>query len=137
MTFVPFAVESQGGFGPAARKLLVQLADESGELTAQAFLTDAYVRLSETLQRGNALVLQRGMQQLRVDQLQMAGGDTPISSARLHSPSSRRRLQRALDHWRGSELNLAEAFHGCMRAGGGAAALRAFRAGRVSVEACG
>jgi hypothetical protein len=137
MTFVPFAVESYGGIGPAARKLLTQLAEESGEVTAQAFLTDAFVRLSVTLQRGNALVLQQGMQQLRIDQLQLAGGDGPIDSSRVHAPASRRRQQRTLEQWRQSELDLAQAFHGSMRAGGGAAAMRTFRAGRVSVEACG
>ena len=52
MKLSPFAVESYGGVGPAARK---QLAARSDELTAQAFLSDALTRLSVALQRGNAV----------------------------------------------------------------------------------
>ena len=66
MELVPFAVESHGGVGSSARKFLHQLASVGCELTAEAFLTDALIRISVELQRGNALVLQDGMQQLRV-----------------------------------------------------------------------
>ena len=75
---VPFAVESHGGVGSTARKFLHQLASAGCELTAEAFLTDALIRISVELQRGNALVLQDGMQQLRVEQSALAGGDKPI-----------------------------------------------------------
>ena len=51
MAFVPFAVESYGGLGPAARKLLTTLAGLSGERTARAFLLDAMARVSVTLQQ--------------------------------------------------------------------------------------
>ena len=45
---------------------------------AEAFLLDALVRLSVALQRGNALVLQRGMQQLRMEQSALLTGPWSI-----------------------------------------------------------
>jgi len=131
MTFVPFAVESYGGLGPAARKLLTTLAGLSGERTARAFLLDAMARVSVTLQRGNALVLQRGMQQLRMDQLGRLGGDHPLDPTHLQQTAGRRRQARTLAGWAEQPVDLASAFHSSLRAGGGAAASRSFRAGHL------
>ena len=132
MTFVPFAVESYGGMGPAARKLLTTLAGLSGERTARAFLLDAMARVSVTLQRGNALVLQRGMQQLRMDQLGRLGGDDhPFDPTHLQQTAGRRRQARTLAGWAEQPVDLASAFHSSLRAGGGAAASRSFRAGHL------
>jgi len=73
LTLVPFAIESHGGVGAAARAFLHKLASAICELTTQSFLLDALIRRSVALQRGNALVLRRGMQQLRVEQSALAG----------------------------------------------------------------
>jgi hypothetical protein len=139
MTLVPFAVESYGGVGPAARKLLTQLAGQSGEHTASSFLTDALTRISVELQRGNALILQRGMQQLRVDQHEMArataGSDSRADlsiGAQSPQPSSHRRQQRLFKEWRGQQLELGDIFHANLRAGGGAAGARQYRFAHVA-----
>ena len=73
---------------------LNKLASASCELTAEAFLIDAHIRISVQLQRGNAAVFQRGMQQLRLEQSVMAGGDKPIGGGAAPHPPSRRRQQR-------------------------------------------
>lgn len=136
-------MESYGAVGSAARKLLVQLAGRSEERTAKAFLANALTRASMALQRGNALKLQAGIQQLRIDQLQFGGGDMPICSAQLQSPASRRRLQQRLASAREAaaadplDLSLAAAFHASMHAGGGAQAARSFQANRVTLEVAG
>jgi hypothetical protein len=134
MELVPFAVESHGGVGSAARKFLHQLASAGCELTAEAFLTDALIRLSVELQRGNAFVLQSGMQQLRVEQSALAGGDKPIGGCAPQS-ATRRRQQRLLhQHSAGAQLDVGDVFHGSMRAGGGRAVARHFHDRRVTVE---
>jgi len=135
---VPFAVESYGGVGPAARKLLTQLAGSRGERTALAWLADACVRLSVALQRGNALILQAGMQQLRVEQLdQRAGSDCPLDSVRLSQRASRRRRARTFQRCHDEPAcQFAAAFHASWRAGGrSSAAVRRFEHGRVELEA--
>src|SRR5687768_3831028 len=98
MELIPFAVESHGGVGTAARAFLNKLASASCELTAEAFLIDAHIRISVQLQRGNAAVSQRGMQQLRREQSVMAGGDKAIGGGASQPPSLRR--QRRLFHER-------------------------------------
>lgn len=122
LTLVPFAVESHGGVGPAARKFLHQLAAAGCELTAEAFVLDALLRISVQLQRGNALVLKQGMQQLRVEQSLLASGDLPIGESRLHQPASRRRQQQLFEQRAGQQLDLGSLFHASMRAGGGRSA---------------
>jgi len=109
--------------GPAARKLLTTLAGLSGERAARAFLLDAMARVSVTLQRG--------MQQLRMDQLGRLGGDHPLDPAHLHRTASRRRQARTFAGWAEQPVDLASAFHSSLRAGGGAAASRSFCAGHL------
>ena len=119
LEFVPFAIESHGGVGPAARRLLLQLASRSCELTAQAFLADAFTRLSVALQRGNALVLTRGMEQLRDSQFGLAGGDRPQNDQPM--PASRRRHERLQADRRrqaAQGIDMRALFHARMRAGG-------------------
>ena len=136
MTLVPFAVESYGGVGPAARAFLHKLASASSELTAEAFLIDALISLSVELQRGNAHVLQSGMQQLRVEQSAMAGGDKPIGGAS-PQPASRRRQQRLFREraaTAAAPLDVGDCFHSSMRAGGGRISTRRYCDQRVTVE---
>src|SRR4051812_28689454 len=130
MTLVPFAVESFGGVGPAARAFLHQLASAGCGLTAQAFVVDALIRISVALQRGNALVLHRGMQQLRVEQsMLLADGDAPLGGT--FWPASRGRQQRLSERRATERLDVGDLFHCSMRAGGGRAAARHFRDARV------
>jgi hypothetical protein len=133
MELVPFAVESHGGVGPAARAFLHKLASAGSELTAQAFLIDAFIRLSVELQRGNAHVLQRGMQHLRLEQSMLAAGDRPIGGG-TPQPASRRRQQRMFDERPADQqLDVGDSFHCSMRAGGGRTAARRFQDRRVTV----
>jgi hypothetical protein len=106
-----------GGVGPAARAFLHQLASAGCEVTAESFLLDALIRLSVVLQRGNALVLHRGMQQLRVEQSALAGPDAPLGSA-LH-PASRCRQLFGECSAAVQRFDLGDLFHASMRAGGG------------------
>jgi hypothetical protein len=133
---IPFAVESHGGVGTAARAFLNKLASASCELTAGAFLIDAHIRISVQLQRGNAQVLQRGMQQLRLEQSVMAGGDKAIGGGSSQPPSRRR--QRRLFNERAAaasdQLDVGDAFHCSMRAGGGRAAVSRFQDRWVAME---
>ena len=135
MELVPFAVESHGGVGPAARAFLHKLASAGCELSAEAFLVDALIRLSVELQRGNALVLQRGMQQLRVEQSLLAGGDKPLGGG-APQPASRSRQQRRLFSHPSAhaQLDMGGVFHGSLRAGGGRAVARHFHDQRVTIE---
>jgi hypothetical protein len=94
---------------------------------------DALIRLSVELQRGNALVLQRGMQQLRVEQSALAGGDAPIGGS-LRPASRRRQQQRLFGERAAGRLDVGDIFHCSMRAGGGCAATRRFVDQRVTVE---
>ena len=96
MELVPFAVESHGGLGSAARMFLHKLASAGCEVSAEAFLIDALIRISVELQRGNALVLQRGMHQLRLEQSVLVASDKPIGGG-VPQPASRRRQQRLFD----------------------------------------
>jgi len=61
-TLVPFALESYGAKGKPAQRLLLKLADESEELSAQTFLLLASAALSVALQCGNADIAARGTQ---------------------------------------------------------------------------
>jgi len=134
MELVPFAVESHGGVGSAARKFLHKLASAGCELTAEAFLIDAFIRISVELQRGNAHVLQRGMQQLRLEQSVLAGGDRPIGGG-APQLASRRRQQRLFDErCTDGRLDVGDYFHASMRAGGGRTAARRCQDRRVTVE---
>ena len=120
--------------GSTARKFLHQLASAGCELTAEAFLTDALIRISVEWQRGNAFVLQDGMQQLRVEQSALAGGDKPIGGG-APQPASRRRQQRFFGaRSADAQLDMSSTFHGSMRAGGGPTAARHFHHRRVTVE---
>jgi hypothetical protein len=86
------------------------------------------------LQRGNTLVLQRGMQQLRLEQSVLAGGDKPIGGG-APQPASRRRQQRLFDERStNAQLDVGDAFHASMRAGGDRAAGRRFQDRRVTFE---
>ena len=60
-TFVPFVLETYGGMGKEAQKLLTVLADACDTLPSLAFLTHARAVLSVTLQCGHAAVSQQGM----------------------------------------------------------------------------
>jgi hypothetical protein len=134
MTLVPFVVESYGGVGPAARAFLHKLASAGCEVTAESFLLDALIRLSVALQRGNALVLQRGMQQLRVEQSALAGPDAALGGP-LHR-ASRRRQQRLFGERSAAvqRLDLGDLFHASMRAGGGRTTARRFCDTHVTIE---
>ncbi len=89
LTMVPFALESYGAKGKEARKLLLKLADASEELTAAAFLRHASAALSVALQCGNADIAARGVQSMRVHQLE---DQHPTRSAH---PTRRRHQHRA------------------------------------------
>lgn len=139
--FVPFVVESHGGVGPLARKLLTRLAGRASERTAQDFLSDALTRISVALQRGNALILQQGMQQLRRDQLSLCGGGKRVFGGRL-VPASRSRQQRAGRTFDAGWDNAGVAagqqlgsLHANLRAGGGLQAAHRYQAAHVEVAA--
>jgi hypothetical protein len=58
--FIPFALETNGSFGPMARNFisrLAELAEAHGTYTKKAFKQIAYRDISVVLQRGNALAL--------------------------------------------------------------------------------
>ena len=133
MELVPFAVESHGGVGDAARAFLHKLASAGCELTAEAFLIDALIRLSVELQRGNALVLQRGMQQLRLEQSVLAGGDRPIGGG-TPQPASRRRQQRLFDELSADQLDVGDYYHCSLRAAAGRTNARRYCDQRITVE---
>ena len=65
---IPFALESYGALHQEAKALLAKLADESQEVSAEAFLAHAQACMSVALQCGNADIAARGTQQLRVRQ---------------------------------------------------------------------
>jgi len=95
------------------------LASAGCELTAEARLLDALDRISVDLQRSRALVLQRGIQKLRLKQSVSAGGSRPIGGG-APQLASRRRQQRLFDeHCADGQLDLGHCFHASMRAGGG------------------
>ena len=138
LELIPFALESHGGVGPAARAFLNKLASASCDLTAEAFLIDAHIRISVQLQRGNAAVFQRGMQQLRLEQSLMAGGDKAIGGG-APQPASRRRQRRLFNERLAGgaashQLDVGDAFHSSMRAGGGRAAATRFQDRWVAME---
>jgi hypothetical protein len=60
---IPFVLETYGGIGAEAVRLLKRLSKSSKEYTAQQFMTHAYNRLSVTLQSSNANVQLECMQQ--------------------------------------------------------------------------
>jgi hypothetical protein len=59
---IPFVMETYGGMGAEATKLLHIIAAHSQEYTAADFLTHAHSRLSVALQSSNADIAQNGMQ---------------------------------------------------------------------------
>ena len=63
---VACAMETYGGLGKEAVRLLHTLAAHSRQYTPQEFLRHAYDRLSVTLQSSNADISQMGMQQLHL-----------------------------------------------------------------------
>ena len=65
---VAFALESYGGLGAEAVRLLHTLAAHSRQYTPLQFLRHAYDRLSVTLQASNGDISQMGMQQLHLAQ---------------------------------------------------------------------
>jgi hypothetical protein len=67
-TMIPFVLESYGGFGKEAVKLLLTLAGHSKEYTPKQFLTHAYNRLSVALQSSNANIALLSLQQLHLEQ---------------------------------------------------------------------
>jgi hypothetical protein len=67
-TMIPFVLESYGGFGKEAVKLLLTLAGHSKEYTPKQFLTHAYHRLSVALQSSNANLALQAMQQFNLEQ---------------------------------------------------------------------
>jgi len=75
------------------------------------------------------------MQQLRVDQLELAGGDLPLDTSRTAEPASRRRQLRQRAQWRSCDIDLAAVNHPSLRAGGGASAARYCRARHIGREA--
>jgi hypothetical protein len=60
---IPFVLETYGGIGAEAVRLLKRLSKEQQGYTAQQFMTHAYNRLSVTLQSSNANVQLECMQQ--------------------------------------------------------------------------
>jgi hypothetical protein len=60
---IPFALETYGGLGAEAVRLLKRLAKASKEYSPKQFMTHAYNRLSVTLQSSNANVQLECMQQ--------------------------------------------------------------------------
>lgn len=96
------------------------------------------------LQRGNALVLQRGMQQLRIDAARLGGGaDRPFGASCHFIPASRSRQRRRYGAgWQDgtalqplSSSQLAAIFHPHLRAGGGAGNVSSYRAAHVGFAA--
>jgi hypothetical protein len=79
-------------------------------------------------------VLQRGMQQLRVEQSALAGPDAPLGGP-LH-PASRRRQQRLFGERSAAaqRIDLGDLFHASLRAGGGRTAARRFCDTHVTIE---
>jgi hypothetical protein len=78
-TMIPFAIEAHGAVGESARQLLHKLASKVDDTSGQAFLHDAYARLSVALQSANAAIAIGGLQRLRVNQL---SADPDVSGTR-------------------------------------------------------
>ncbi len=93
----------------AARKFLCQLASAGNERTAEAFLIHALISISAQLQRGNALVLQRSMQHLPVEQSVL-----PMGIYLSLFSFSRRRQQCLFDERAALKLDIS-ALHASMR----------------------
>ena len=121
---IPFALESS--VGPAAHKFLTFLANQSLEQTAESFLTHALTQISVALQRGNAQVLRRGMQQMRASRWEptSASVDLPIDDEQSSQPASRRRQEQLALSRRSEPLDLSSVFHSAFRAGNGCSAAR-------------
>jgi hypothetical protein len=81
-----------------------------------------------SLQRGNAAVLRRGMQQMRASRWESTSPsvDLPIDDGEM--PASRRRQQQLALYRRSQQIDLSSVFHSGFRAGGGcsAASVRRF-----------
>ena len=89
-TMIPFVMESYGGIGKEGRKLLLRLADQAEETTAQRALAQISDTLSVALQRGNAEIAAKGTQRLRVQQHR--DSETGMSMGR-RLPSRRQQQQ--------------------------------------------
>jgi hypothetical protein len=128
-------MESYGGIGTAARQLLQQLAHAGNELEAKSFLVDAFIRLSVELQRGNAIIHQRGMQQIEVDQLELAGGGTDgamIGGSPLRRASRRRQQRHQLFQHGRNIPGFDSIYYRNLRAGGGQQGSYNYRQSHIS-----
>ena len=70
---IPFVMESYGGIGAEAVKLIQRLSKQSPTFTPKEFMRHAHTRLSITLQSANAVIAEHGIHQMLSDRLTRGG----------------------------------------------------------------
>ena len=83
-TMLPFVLESYGGLGPEAVRVIDFLAASSSDMSEKEFRKHAYRRIAVCLQRGNAHIGLLGQQQMHIRR-QVANSRTVDSAFRLNT----------------------------------------------------
>ena len=76
---VPFVLETYGGLGADATKLMSTMAKQSTKFSEKEFAAHYYKRLSVTLQSANATIAERGMQSMHLVTVRHTGVFAPTT----------------------------------------------------------